>query len=420
MTTKKKNSKQRDKDLNSETADSKKGRRSEASHKGRNLAIIAGIIVAVIVVGAVASLSVFKSSNSAEALVINGIPCDAQEHTVYHTHAHLDIFVNGQAYEVPAGIGIEPSKCLFWLHTHSADGILHMESPENRVMTLGDLVDIWQKTALDVKGFQNVPSANSQQPSIYVDGQKADTASNYRDSKIFPNTEIAMIYGSPPSKIPSSYVYGKTDFKAGDSNSDIITSILAPSTPGSGPLGDKNAPVTIVEFGDYQCNSCEIFHKETKDAVMTKLVDTGKAKFLFKDFTLNDYILQPIRGSTLAAEAAYCAGEQGKFWQYHNELYDRQRPEGTVWVSEQVLKGFASNVAVSDLDQFSSCLDSHKYQATVDANNRLVQSLGINATPTFIIIPAQGGSSGNNPVKLVGAYPYQAFETVVNQLSAAS
>jgi protein-disulfide isomerase len=170
-----------------------------------------------------------------------------------------------------------------------------------------------------------------------------------------------------------------------------------------------------VEFGDYQCNSCTLFYRQTNSAVIANLVDTGKAKLLFKDFTLNDYVLQPTRGSTLAAEAAYCAGDQGKFWQYHDELYNNQKPEGTVWVSEDSLKGFAAVVGL-DLPQFTNCLDSAKYESTVATNNSLVRELSLDATPTFIIVPSDGKT---DPVKLVGAYPYASFEAVVNQLIAA-
>jgi len=86
-----------------------------------------------------------------------------------------------------------------------------------------------------------------------------------------------------------------------------------------------------------------------------------------------------------------------------------------VWVSKDSLKKFASNINVSDIEQFSDCLDSHKHLDTVKTNNELVNKLGINATPTFIIIPTTGE---NNPVKLVGAYPYQSFEAVIKQLES--
>jgi len=409
-----------------------------AMRKRRSLLVIIAVAVALVIGGGVA-LSVFiqkmpedkpQQDDSTSAMtVIDGIPCDSTEHTVYHTHAHLDIFVNGQSYTVPGGIGIDPSaKCLFWLHTHTADGVIHMESPENRMMTLGNFLDIWQHTSVNVKDFAippysltSITADAASKPTVYINGEKIQNMSkageNYKNAQIFPNTEIAIVYGSeiPASKIPSTYVAGKTDIKIDSSNADLLRRVLSPSTSASGPLGDPDAPVTIVEFGDYQCNSCGVFYRATKDALMTNLVDTGKAKFMFKDYTLNDYILQPIQGSTLAAEAAYCAGDQGKFWQYHDELYSNQQQEGIVWVSKDSLKKFASNINVSDIEQFSDCLDSHKHLDTVKTNNELVNKLGINATPTFIIIPTTGE---NNPVKLVGAYPYQSFEAVIKQLES--
>src|SRR5205085_10335245 len=101
------------------------------------------------------------------------------------------------------------------------------------------------------------------------------------------------------------------------SNLDLMKSILSPTTPESYALQTRTTSgdpkVTIVEFGDYQCNSCGRFHKYTKDAVISDLVNSGKAKFMFKDFNINDYVYQPRLGSSLASEAAYCAGDQGKF-----------------------------------------------------------------------------------------------------------
>ena len=88
----------------------------------------------------------------------------------------------------------------------------------------------------------------------------------------------------------------------------------------------------------------------------------------------NDYILRPREGSTLAAEAAYCAGDQGKFWEYHDTLFNNQEREGIVWVSADVLKGFAADVGISDVKEFSQCLDSYKYASVVKANDDLVHS----------------------------------------------
>lgn len=390
-------------------------RRAEGRSKNRrSILIISAVAVPVVVGGIIAVLLLAKAPEP--VLAIDGISCDKSEHLVYHTHSHLDMFVNGMPYVVPSGIGIKPSQCLFWLHTHAEDGVIHVESPEDRIMNLGQFFDIWERTSSEVQNFPQSPteSGANGSPQVYVSGQQVNDT-DYREAKIYPNTEIAVIFGSPlPSPIPSTYVAGRTDLTLESAaKAEIIQRIMAPSTHGSGPLGNASAPVMIVEFGDYQCNSCGIFHRETKDAVVSNLVDTGKAQLLFKDYTLNDFILQPRKGSTLASEAAYCAGDQGKFWQYHDILFDNQEREGIVWVSADVLKGFATRVGVSNTDEFSQCLDSHKYESTVIANNELVRELGINATPTFIIINPSGEK---DPVKLVGAYPYSAFDTIVNQM----
>lgn len=403
-------------DHNQNSNNKNKKRKSDGSSKNRRLILIVSAVAVPVIVGGIIAVMLLLAKAPEPVLAIDGITCDKTEHFVYHTHSHMDIFVNGEPYDVPGGIGIKPTQCLFWLHTHSDDGVIHVESPEDRIMTVGQFFDIWEMTSSEVQNFPEAPTSNGDNgpPQVYISGEKVEE-SGYRDAKIYPNTEIAVIFGLPlPSPIPSTYVAGKTDLTLESAaKEELIQRIMAPSTHGSGPLGNASAPVIIVEFGDYQCNSCGIFHRETQDAVISNLVDTGKAQLLYKDYTLNDYILQPRKGSTLASEAAYCAGDQGKFWEYHDMLFDNQEREGIVWVSADVLKGFAGRVGISDTDEFSQCLDSHKYESVVIANNELVRELGINATPTFIII---NPSDDKDPVKLVGAYPYSAFETVVNQM----
>jgi protein-disulfide isomerase len=199
---------------------------------------------------------------------------------------------------------------------------------------------------------------------------------------------------------------------ANEYSASLVQQMLAPTTPGAYALGgDLDAKITIVEFGDYQCNSCDRFHEFTKDRLMSDIVNVGKAKFMYKDFNINDRVLKPANGSTLASEAAYYAGEQGKFWQYHDELFHKQQREGIEWISYESLRQFAANVGVSDTAAFSSCLDSHKYAGMVRENYNLAQKLGLGATPTFLII-----AEGKQPVKLVGAHPYSSFEAVINDL----
>ena len=173
-------------------------------------------------------------------------------------------------------------------------------------------------------------------------------------------------------------------------------------------LGDEQANLTIVEFADYQCPFCAKFHKETFDPIMQNFVETGKAKFLFKDLIVNDR--PDDRASTLAAAASYCAAEQGKYWEYNDELYKNSQGENTGWVTKDNLKQFANNIRVPDLMQFSDCVESNKYENIVNENDLLAKSLQLKSTPTFILY------NGTIAYAIEGAQPYEAFEQVISEM----
>ena len=172
---------------------------------------------------------------------------------------------------------------------------------------------------------------------------------------------------------------------------------------GSPILGASDAQLTVVEWGDYQCTYCHRFHENTKDIVFSNFVDSGKIRFAFRDFTLNG------PASVLAAEASYCAGDQGKYWAYHDELYNNWKGENTGWVTMNNLKKFASNVGL-DIDAFDKCVQSDKYRQKVLDNYGYGQSIGINATPTFLIIDKDG-----NVQAIRGAQPYNIFDQVLKE-----
>ena len=171
---------------------------------------------------------------------------------------------------------------------------------------------------------------------------------------------------------------------------------------GSPLLGDTNAKITIVEFGDYQCTYCHLFHENTKDTLLQQYVNTGKANFVFRDFPLNG------PDSVLAAEAAYCAGDQDKYWQYHDELYKNWAGEKTGWVNQKSLDKFATTVGL-DLDKFDKCISDKKYEQKVTYNYNFGQNIGIDGTPSFIIF------SGKDITKIVGAQPISVFEQVLSK-----
>ena len=189
----------------------------------------------------------------------------------------------------------------------------------------------------------------------------------------------------------------------------IVEPIIAPVVQGVGALGSKTAKVTMVEFGDYQCEFCARFHNETIDDIIANFVDTGHIRYLFKDYVINDGPTD--KASTLAAEASYCAADQGKYWEYHNELYSNSKGENSKWIAKESLEHFAVNIKIPNQGQFSDCLESHKHTNTVTKNNDLANRIGLQATPTFVLV-----SNNTVPLAVQGAQPYQVFEQAITQV----
>jgi protein-disulfide isomerase len=182
-------------------------------------------------------------------------------------------------------------------------------------------------------------------------------------------------------------------------------------------LGSSDAPVTLIEFGDYQCAACYEFHADTNDLILTNLVKTGKVKFLFKDFPILD--LPTDSASTLASEASYCAADQGKYWQYHDKLYNSWQGENTGWITKASLTQFAISIGIKNIKEFSQCLDSGKYAAAVAANFNLAGSIGLTATPSFVLI-SNNSNTQQQLHEIVGAQPYAMFANTVNIMTAHS
>ncbi|CUR52182.1 conserved exported protein of unknown function [Nitrosotalea devaniterrae] len=166
----------------------------------RNKFIALGVIAAII---AGVAYATYRSDSTVDTnfASIGGIPCETQEYTTYHIHAHLDIFVNGQHTQVPAQIGLE-NTCLYWLHTHTPDGIVHMESPKERDFTLGEFFDIWKATG---SGF---PTATNG-PEIFVNGVLVST--DLSSTKMNAHDEIVLVYGDVPQGMPTFYQFPEGD-----------------------------------------------------------------------------------------------------------------------------------------------------------------------------------------------------------------
>jgi len=171
-------------------------------------------------------------------------------------------------------------------------------------------------------------------------------------------------------------------------------------------LGSENAPVTIVEFGDYQCESCYYWFQNTRSTLIDNYIETGKAKLVFVDLPFLG------RDSITAAQASYCAEDQGKYWEYHTTLYTFQEIEGydSGWANRDGLNSFASSLNMN-MDEFNDCMDSSKYKIRVKANYNEAVKQGAQATPTFIIISSDGTTK-----KFAGAQPYSVFAATIESM----
>ena len=189
------------------------------------------------------------------------------------------------------------------------------------------------------------------------------------------------------------------------SDQELFSSNLLPSAllaNGLPILGDPNAPITLIEFGDYQCHFCNVHFHNTEHSLLENYIETGKVKMIFKDFT----IIGP--DSVKAANGAHCADDQGKFWQYHDILYNNWTGENNGWASSDNLLRFAQELEL-DIEQWSDCMIESRHSQIISESSKDARDLGITGTPAFFVI-----GPDNNITKINGAQPYENFERVFN------
>lgn len=176
------------------------------------------------------------------------------------------------------------------------------------------------------------------------------------------------------------------------------------TTLGSPILGDPSASITIIEFGDYQCHFCQKWFHETKPAISSQYIDTGKANLVFVDMAFLG------RDSPKAAQASYCAEDQGMYWEYHDTLYTYQEAKiDGGWANSERLKAFASDLGM-DLDQFTDCLDSGKHAQRVQYNTDQARATGITSTPGFVIV------GPDQQIRISGAHPFSTFQQTLDSM----
>jgi len=170
-------------------------------------------------------------------------------------------------------------------------------------------------------------------------------------------------------------------------------------------MGDPDAPLTIVEFSDFQCPFCSRFHEQTLPAIIENYIDTGKVNFVYRDLPLG---IHP--NANPASIAAECANEQGKFWEYHDVLFDKQSQWQSLAADDfaSTAKQFASDLDLESAS-FETCLSSSETASAVSRDSRDAASYGATGTPTFFI-----GNEKDGFVKIVGAQPYSTFEAEID------
>ena len=174
-------------------------------------------------------------------------------------------------------------------------------------------------------------------------------------------------------------------------------------------LGDKNAPVTLVDFSDYECPFCKRHFDQTYPQLKKDYIDTGKVKMVYRDLPLSFH-----QNAHKEAEAAECARDQGGdivYFKYHDEIFKRTTSNGTGLALDK-LPVIAKDLGLNG-DVLQKCLDSEKYKAEVDKDIADAAKYGATGTPSFFI-----GKSAGSEIEgtiLIGAQPYSAFKTIIDQ-----
>ena len=188
-----------------------------------------------------------------------------------------------------------------------------------------------------------------------------------------------------------------SNLQESNSQKKIISTII---TNGSPILGDLNAPITLIEFGDYQCHFCNVHFHNTEHDLLENYIYTGKVKMIFKDFT----IIGP--DSINAAHGTHCADDQGKFWEYHDILYNNWTGENNGWASSDNLLRFAQEIELN-IDEWSNCMIEARHSQIITDSSKNARDLGITGTPAFFVV-----GSENNIIKISGAQPFENFEEI--------
>lgn len=197
--------------------------------------------------------------------------------------------------------------------------------------------------------------------------------------------------------IPSANVAASTPLLVNPSQDPFPPASAVPQQPAN-TMGNPNAPVKIVEFADFQCPYCMRFAVETEPKIIEQYVKTGK---VFYEYHSVGAFLGDESGA--AAQAAYCAGDQGRFWEYHNTLFANWTGENVGDFTNDKLQKYAASIGL-DTIAFNDCLSTGKYAPLLDQDVQAAKAAGIRATPSFLV----------NGKLIEGAVPFADFQQAID------
>lgn len=228
----------------------------------------------------------------------------------------------------------------------------------------------------------------------FYSGYATSEIKNYRAGKTTTTTQAAANVTGAPAAAPTDDLSPK---KVAMSDAPLI--------------GDKNAPITIIEFSDYECPFCKQYFTQTYPQLKKEYIDTGKVKMVFRNLPLSFH-----QNAQKEAEAALCARDQGgdeAYWKFHDEIFTKTTSNG-LGLALTELPTIANDIGLNG-ETLQSCLDSGKFTKTVTDDLAYSSTVGASATPTFFI--GKSDSSGTiSGTPLIGAQPYSTFKSTIDSL----
>ena len=215
---------------------------------------------------------------------------------------------------------------------------------------------------------------------------------------------------SRPSAGPGDSASGSGAAPAAPANSSADPRIAIADT--ARIKGDDHAPVWIVEISDFQCPFCRQWQQETYPQLQQEYLATGKAKLAYVNLPLTSIHAHAV----LAAEAAMCAGAQGRFWELHDALFSSHGRWARLQTARPVFDSLAAASGVA-MDRWRQCVDSHVMQPLIQRDHERSVASGATSTPTFLIM-ADSTIQGIQPAMLVGAQPIQNFRRTIDAFLA--